>query len=254
MTYNFVDGPVKPKKALVITPTVGSAKIISAISSVNNQTYPNVEHLVVVDGPEYEHKFYSNFAFNEDYLSTFKTHVLPYNTGHGSQGYYGHRIYAAFAHLVDHDYIFFLDDDNWYESNHVESLVKVLEQNDFAYSLRSIYDKDQNYVCDDNCESLGKWPIFFTHEDPQYLIDTSAFAFRREFLIKCSQFWHHGWGGDRNFLYAVKDHCRWDTNGQHTLCYRLDGNPNSVTADFFEQGNEMQFKHYKGKLPWLKTS
>ena len=53
MTYNFVDGPVKPKKALVITPTVGSAKIISAISSVNNQTYSNVEHLVVVDGPEY---------------------------------------------------------------------------------------------------------------------------------------------------------------------------------------------------------
>jgi glycosyltransferase involved in cell wall biosynthesis len=254
MTYNFVDGPVKPKKALVITPTIGSAKVISAIASVKNQTYANVEHLVVVDGPEHEHRFVQNFNYDYDYLDTITRITLPYNTGHGSQGFYGHRIYAAFAHLVDHDYIFFLDDDNWYEPDHVETLVKVLEQNDFAYSLRKIFDADQNYVCDDDCESLGKWPIFFTHDDPQYLIDTSAFAFRREFLIKASQFWHHGWGGDRHFLYAVKDHCVWDTNGKHTLCYRLDGNDNSVKADFFEQGNEIQFKHYKGKLPWLKTS
>ena len=253
MKYNFVTEPVKPKKALVITPTIGSAKVKDAIASVKAQTYENVEHLIVVDGPEFDEKFVENFEV--DYLETINRVVLPYNTGHGSQGYYGHRIYAAFAHLVDHDYIFLLDDDNWYAPDHIETLVKVLEQNDFAYSLRQIYDKDKKYLCDDNCESLGKWPIYFTHDQKEqhYLIDTSSFAFRREFLIKCSQFWHHGWGGDRHFFYAVKDHCIWDTNGKHTLCYRLDGNPNSVNADFFEQGNNEMEKIYGDKFPWIKV-
>lgn len=253
MKYNFSNDPVKPKKALVITPTIGSSKVKDAIASVKAQTYSDVEHLLVVDGPQHEHRFVEAFAYDYDYLDTITRITLPYNTGHGSQGFYGHRIYAAFAHLVDHDYIFFLDDDNWYAPDHIESLVKVLEQNDFAYSLRQIYDKDKNYLCDDNCESLGKWPIFFTHDkEEHFLIDTSAFAFRREFLIQVSQFWHHGWGGDRHFFYSIKDHCKWDTNGKHTLCYRLDGNTNSVTADFFEGGNKAMRSIYGDKFPWIK--
>jgi hypothetical protein len=44
----------------------------------------------------------------------------------------------------------------------------------------------------------------------------------------------------------------WDTNGKHTLRYRLDGNPNSVTADFFEQGNDMMKSSYGDKFPWIK--
>jgi len=38
------------KKALVITPTTGSLELIDAIISVQNQTYTNTEHLIVVDG------------------------------------------------------------------------------------------------------------------------------------------------------------------------------------------------------------
>jgi len=110
-------------------------------------------------------------------------------------------------------------------------------------------------VCDDNCEALGKWPIYMTFDkQPQMLIDTSAFAFNRKFLNKTSHHWHHGWGGDRHYLYnALNYNPKWDCNRKHTLCYRLDGNPNSVTADFFLLGNEQQLKNYNGELPWLKT-
>lgn len=249
MKYNFVTEPAKPKQAVVITPTVGSHKIVDAVNSVAMQTYSNVEHLIVIDGPEFEHKFSSNFAYDHDLLDKIKRVTLPLNTG--ANGFNGQRIYASFPHLVDHDYVFFLDEDNWYAPDHVESLVKVLEQNDFAYSLRSIYDEEKNYLCDDNCESLGKWPIYFTHDDPQYLIDTSSFAFRKEFIQRSCHLWHSGaWGEDRRYLYAVKDHCKWDTNGKHTLSYRLGGNEASVQADFFEKGNELQLKHYNNKLPW----
>jgi glycosyltransferase involved in cell wall biosynthesis len=248
MKYNIV---TEPKTVTVITPTIGSTKLRDAIDSVKAQTYKHINHLVVVDGPDYTQAVYGLLSLKE-LTEEIQSTTSPFNTGGG--GFYGHRIYAAYPHLVNSDYIFFLDEDNWYAPDHVESLVKVLEQNDFAYSLRQIYDENKNYLCDDNCESLGKWPIYFTHgNEESFLIDTSSFAFRRDFLIKVSQFWHHGWGGDRNFFYNVKDHCKWDTNGKHSLCYRLDGNSNSVTADFFEKGNKSMAVIYGDKFPWIKA-
>jgi GT2 family glycosyltransferase len=240
-----------PKTVTVITPTIGSPKVLDAILSVKNQTYGHIDHLIVLDGPEHQKKFINNFAYDDDLLNHITLTTSPFNTG--ANGFNGQRIYAAYPHLINSDYIFFLDEDNWYAPDHVESLVKVLEQNDFAYSLRSIYDENKNFLCEDNCESLGKWPIYFTHEDPQYLIDTSSFAFRKEFIQKTCYLWHSGaWGEDRRYLYAVKDHCKWDTNYKHTLCYRLGGNENSVTEEFFINGNDAQLEYYKNKLPWIK--
>ena len=177
---------------------------------------------------------------------------LPYNTG--ANGFNGQRIYASIPHLVNADYVFFLDEDNWYEPDHVKTLVsKIEEENlDWAYSLRKAYTPDKQYIADDNCESLGKWPIYFTHNDPQYLIDTSTFAFKRQFIKATCHLWHSGaWGEDRRFFYAIKDKSKWNTTGKHTLCYRVDNNPNSVNEEFFIKGNAEQLAHYKGQLPWL---
>jgi glycosyltransferase involved in cell wall biosynthesis len=233
----------------VLTPSIGSPKLADAIQSVSDQTYSKVKHLVVVDGQKYIPDFVS-------VLNTVSAEVeivhLAENTG--ANGFYGHRIYAAFPHLINSDYIFFLDEDNWYEPNHVETLVKVLQNNNaFAHSLRNIYDENKNFLVKDDCESLGKWPIWFTHDQPQYLVDTSSFAFSCEFLIQTSHLWHSGWGGDRRYLAAVKDHCNWNTSGLYTLNYRLDGNPNSVGEDFFIEGNAKQKERYGETLPWTKT-
>jgi GT2 family glycosyltransferase len=239
------------KSVVVITPTIGSKKLQDAALSVQNQTYSNLKHLIVVDGTEYFNNAVENIPFGKD--SDIQILPLPYNTG--ANGFYGHRIYSGIPHLLNADYIFFLDEDNWYEPDHVSSLVEVLDRgNDFAYSLRKIYNPDKSYVADDNCEALGEWPIYFTHNDPQYLIDTSSFAFKREFLEKTCHLWHSGWGGDRRYYYSVLPmNPNFDTNHKHTLCYRLDGNPGSVGADFFIKGNAEQLKHYNGELPWLKT-
>ena len=193
-----------------------------------------------------------------DHQPNIQVIVSPENTGKTGGNFYGHRIYAAYPHLLNSDYILFLDEDNWYEPNHVETLIETIESKnlDFSYSLRKIFSPKKEYVCDDNCESLGKWEIFMSRNSPHgkhYLIDTSSFCFKREFIQKTCHHWHSGWGGDRQYLYAVKDHAKYDTNGKHTLCYRLDGNPNSVTEEFFRVGNKTQNEYYGGKFPWLKT-
>ena len=240
------------KPVTVITPTIGSPKLKDAIESVANQTY-KCKHLIVCDGPEHFDKVYPLAVGG-----AIQFCVTPENTGKvGEQSFYGHRIYAAYPHLINSDYILFLDEDNWYQPDHVASLVETIEsQNlDFAYSLRQIYNTNKEYLCDDNCESLGKWPIFSSRNSPygdQFLIDTSSFCWKREFLQKTCHYWHAGWGGDRQYLYAVKDHSKYHTNGKHTLCYRLDGNPNSVTKEFFDTGNKINNQYYKGEFPWQK--
>jgi len=181
----------------------------------------------------------------------------PYNTG--AKGFYGHRIYAAYPHLVDADYVFFLDEDNWFEPNHVKTLVNNIEEKkyDWAYSLRNIYTKEGEFVVEDNCESIGRWPIFFTQDKEQkdYLVDTSSYAFRREFLIQVCNHWHSGWGGDRRFLKILTQqfkHDNYGTTGQHTLNYRLDDNINKKYGDisFFANGNEQVKQFYNGVYPW----
>jgi glycosyltransferase involved in cell wall biosynthesis len=240
------------KPVTVITPTIGSPKLKDAIESVSKQTY-SCKHLLVVDGEEYNQKVW---AMGVEGIADIVT--TPENTGKTAGNFYGHRIYAAYPHLINSDYILFLDEDNWYEPDHVASLIETIEKKnlDFSYSLRKIYSTDKKYLCDDNCESLGKWPIFMSRSSPhgpQFLIDTSSFCFKREFIQKTCHFWHTGWGGDRHFLYAVKDHAKYDTNGKHSLCYRLDGNPNSVTKEFFIEGNKTQEAYYGGaKYPWVK--
>ena len=237
------------KSVTVLTPTMGNPLVRFAIDSVENQTY-KCNHLLVADGRQAR-----NDLFNLNIKPYGDTVVVtPENTG--ANGFYGHRIYAAYPHLVNSDYILFLDEDNWLEPNHVETLIETIEDNqlDFSYSLRKIYDKQGNYICDDNAESLGGWPIWFTHDNPQYHVDTSSYCFKREFLIQCCHIWHHGWGADRRFFNAVKKASRHATSGKHTLCYRLDGNTGSVTKDFFDEGNQKQLEIYNGVLPWLNVS
>ena len=247
------------KPVTVITPTIGSKKLLDAIMSVATQTY-KCKHLIVIDGPEFVEPVMDIIKITQmmDPQPNIQVNVSPENTGKTGGNFYGHRIYAAYPHLINSDYILFLDEDNWYEPNHVQTLIETIESKnlDFSFSLRKIFNPERTYLLDDNCESLGKWPIFMSRHSPhgpQYLIDTSSFCFKREFIQQTCHFWHHGWGGDRHYLYSIKDHAKYATNGKHTLCYRLDGNPHSVTKEFFETGNKTQQAYYEGKYPWLKT-
>ena len=231
--------------ALVVIPTTGEATLGLAISSVISQSHKNLQCLVVVDGPEFLEK---TLPITNKF-QTVKVMTLPFNTG-GNQ-YYGHRIYAASAFLTNSDYWLALDQDNFFKSDHVESQVYNCEINqlDWSYSLRSIFDKSGNYVLDDNCESLGKWPVHFSNEN--FLVDTSCYCIKREVITKIGGVWHGRWGQDRVFYSTISKYFpKYDTTGLHTLCYRLDGNPMSVNEEFFASGNARMHTRYGEKFPW----
>jgi len=232
-------------KVAVVTPTIGSKYLQQCLSSVENQTYKNMTHYVFVDGDQYNSSVKSvTKDFNVKHIE------LQENVG---KGWYGHRVYASCSFLVNAELICYLDEDNWFEPNHIETLVNRIKEKhlQWAFSLRKIYDKDGNFICDDNCESLGSWPVYF---DPNtHHIDTSCFAVRQSVATKIGHAWYGQWGADRQFFYNLaRNYTQYETTGEYTMCYRLDGNPGSVKKDFFETGNEASMKKYNGDLPWKK--
>ena len=111
--------------------------------------------------------------------------------------------------------------------------------------------KDEKFVCEDNCESLGQWPIYFNPD--AYHIDTSAFMVKIHPARSLSAMWFGQWGADRQFFNGLRQYFpNYSCSKQYSLCYRLDGNPNSVTAEFFEKGNAENAKKYPDGFPWQK--
>ena len=136
--------------ATIITATTGSPYLRKNLESVASQTYGDVQHLVFVDGKEHLYKVEMQLeGINADVI------VLPYPTG--IEQYNGHKMYAAGTYFAKGDYVGYLDEDNWLEPNHIESLMEVADENSFACSLRKIVNSDGKFICNDDCESLGNW-------------------------------------------------------------------------------------------------
>jgi glycosyltransferase involved in cell wall biosynthesis len=230
-------------KVAVVTPTIGATTLSDCLQSVDEQTYDNLTHYVFLDGKEHESKIWHQM----EGATKVKTVRLEENIG---KGWYGHRVYAACGFLVNADVICYLDEDNWLESNHIEKLVDRIKKGaDWAYSLRKIYDKEGNFLCEDNCESLGQWPIYFNPD--AYHIDTSSFMVKADIARNLGMAWYAQWGADRQFFNALKQYFpNFSCSKEYSLCYRLDGNPKSVTADFFEKGNKENAKKYSNGFPW----
>ena len=232
--------------ATVIIPTTGVPEVRQAIESVLNQTYPTTCY-VVGDGEQFNSKVK---VILDDYPQV-KACYLPINVG--AKGFYGHRVYAAFTHLVDTDYVMYLDQDNWLTASHVQTCVNTIERRnlDWCYSLRQVHDKAGNFVCFDDCESLGKWQTYHGMNH----IDTNSYCLKTEIAVKLASAWHGGWGQDRVFLGAVTQHFpKWDCTNEYSVHYRTDGGKGSVTTDFFINGNEVMLKKYDGNYPWRQKT
>ena len=229
-------------KVAVVIPTIGAQHLEQCIDSVLNQTHKDIVIYLFKDGLDVK---IPSFVNN---IPNIKQIRLDENVG---KGWYGHRVYAACSFLVNADVICYLDEDNFYEPEHIQTLVETISKgNSWAYSLRNIVDKNGEFICTDDCESLGKWPVYFNNQ--VFHIDTSCFAVRRDVAVHIGHSWYGQWGADRQFFGAIKKHYpKFDCTNTYTVNYRLDGNENSVTKDFFEQGNKETRAKYGDKYPWL---
>lgn len=247
-------------KVTVITATVGNPRLRDCLVSVANQTHQDIEHLVFVDGPERLQAAHAQIdaAKDVDYVDvdrTLKLVELPYAVG--TNRWNGHRMYAAGAFFADGDYLMWLDDDNTLEPDHVESLLEVVRggKNDWAFSFRNIVDKDGNFLCRDDCESLGKWASVLNPKD--FFIDVNCYLVPTKLAIQLGPAWYRKFREpgqpevDRVLSTVLMNNgLKFDTTYRYTVNYTVGNTTNSVQKEFFDRGNAEMRRRYPDGLPW----
>ena len=115
----------------VITRTQNRADFLrKAIRSVAGQTYPNIELIVVNDGGEEFSKLVQEEALGS--IRTFTYQHIEQQTGRS------HAANIGLNHCTG-DNIIFLDDDDWFLPEHIESLVHCLQDNtDFIAAYNNV--------------------------------------------------------------------------------------------------------------------
>jgi hypothetical protein len=164
-------------------------------------------------------------------------------------------MYGAGFYFCKGDYVCFLDDDNWFDDDHIESIVKNLDYETWGYSRRKIMDSDGKFICNDDCESLGEYPSIINEND--YFVDQNCYMFPKMLGLRISPFFYRKFREpneielDRLLVLImrqnkVKVYC----NNKYSVNYRAGNTTNSVQADFFIQGNAAMLRRYNNKLPW----
>lgn len=156
-------------KIAVITPyhDIESPYFTQCLESIKNQTYQDVIHITIGDG--------CNQASLANAGNTHNIH-LPKNLN--DYGDSPRSIGVIYAFSLGVDAVVFLDSDNWYEPNHIETMVNecIASNSDVVTSLRYLNHlngsvmgvcPDSNGIgfCDTNCllvtkaiaEEAGVW-------------------------------------------------------------------------------------------------
>jgi hypothetical protein len=247
--------------SVVITPTTGIPELAKAMESTNSQP---CEHWIVIDGAEHAQKV-SDILAAGDYVNK-KIILLPDNTGRpkefwgelpesryknreADRWFNGHRIYASMPFLINKPYVLFLDEDNWFEPDHIDSMLEMMDYRnlDWVYCLRKLVDEDGVFVDYDNCDSLG---VFANHMNVNF-VDMNCYMFKTEFLTKVCQHLHIGHRADKIlFRQAFANTSPYETigcTGKYTVNYRIS---RKDQAKWFKEGNEFMSKLYNGNFPW----
>lgn len=239
----------------IVTPTTGTKYLRQNIESVQKQTYQQIQHLIFIDGKDHLNKVSDIIKSIPNLKNNIDIIPLPYSVG--KDRFNGHRMYGSSPFFAKGQFISFLDEDNWLEEDHVESLIKTVEGKSWAFSMRKIVDSEGNFVCNDDCESLGKYPSILHEED--YFVDVNCFFLSRDIALQTSNIWYRkarepGVPEVDRFLTAVlrNNNLTYECSNRYSVNYRAGNTDLSVTKEFFVNGNEKMLNKYEGNLPWRK--
>ena len=235
------------KTAAVITVTNGKRpkELAHCIASVKAQSY-SVTHYLLCD------QDFNKFA---ELKRLYPDVLLCYwDAQIGGDGYLGQRWCAAAPHMINEDVTFFCNDDDWFDIDHVSSIMARIEEGyDWAYSFRKICDLKGDFLLYDHCEALGEASPVWINAN-HHFVDFCMWGMKTDCLKKiCSVVSQPGADYDRHF-YAIAKQVfpKFAATLKHTFNFRLGGNC-GVQKEFFEAGNAEMLKRHNGVLPWVSN-
>jgi glycosyltransferase involved in cell wall biosynthesis len=171
----------RKEKILVVMPSYHPRMewLERSVESVMYQTYDNFECMIVKDGCKHADNNFScleceNCRASSSFLKSisdkrFSFYRLPSNMGAAG---WGPRNFAILN--SSHELICYLDDDNWYESVHLEKLYAAISDrdSDMAYTGTRIWSRDMQVVSE----------RVHPYAPKQGHIDTSEIMHRRKLI------------------------------------------------------------------------
>lgn len=214
----------------VIVPTVGTELLARCLESLTRQTRP-CRVLVVVDGPQNEAKARASLPSQTE----FSVLVLPWNVG--GDATLGHRMYGAMPFFCKTKYVAFLDEDNWFDPSHIETMESLCDAHalDWSFSLRKVWC-DGQLACVDNCESIGNLRKCFDRDE--HLVDTSCYLVRTEVAVRVGSTWIHPHADRPVTKYLMQNFPRHACTMRATMNYDFQrDNRRGQKLEYFAVGN-----------------
>ena len=208
----------------VITRTHGEkiGPLSEAIASVLNQSYKNIEHLVVEDRTDFAGPLVA--AAQQSYNRKIDYYVSD-GSGRSRAGNYG-------LERARGDYIMFLDNDDLLFSDHVETLARELSHKQSAIAAYTLaWEVKTQYADDGTYKELSH----FAHASHQHEFDVDRLLNINFIPIQCIMFRRSAYdrlGGFNEALDLLEDWNLWARYAQHgnfsfvrklTSLYRIPG-------------------------------
>jgi len=157
----------KPFHVAVVMPTVGRPSLRDAVQSVYEQAFPGrIQLLIGVDAPlgsfdEHE-KLFAAAPPNVTVCFFYPGYSTSVRHGGLHPARDGGVLRAILTYMANARHVAYLDDDNWWNPLHLQSLIVAIDGKDWAYSDRWFVHQDtRQVICADDWESTGPGRGFF---------------------------------------------------------------------------------------------
>ena len=199
----------QPFHVAVIMPTVGRASLRAAVQSVYDQEFPGrIQLLIGVDAP------LGSFDEHEKLFAVAPAHVTVcfyypgYSTSVRHGGLHPARdggvLRAVLTYMANARHVAYLDDDNWWNPIHLQSLLVSIEGKEWAYSDRwFVHQETRQVICADDWASVGPDRGFCTDADGAGgWVDTNCLMFDKLACESAIRWWTIPLPGDTKAMSA----------------------------------------------------
>ncbi len=162
ITYSNRSDVQQPFEAAVIMPSTLRETIFKALESVFAQTDIGPVQILIGIDIDPENNIDSLCSFLESAPDNIAISLINpgYSTSqrHGGmhKAFDGGALRTILSFLANSPFLAYLDDDNWWEKNHLSSLISVIKNKPWAFSHRNyVHQESQKILGRDVIESVG---------------------------------------------------------------------------------------------------
>jgi hypothetical protein len=220
-----------PFDVAVVIPTVLRATLTRAVESVYRQRFSGtIQILLGIDHMRGDVSVLGEIERDCPAHCVLSVLDLGYSTSTWHGGLHpvscGGALRTILSYAANSRRIAYLDDDNWWGEDHLQTLGEALHQRDWAYSLRWYVDqKTGTPLCIDEWESVGPNAGIFKDRFGGF-VDTNCLMIDKLACEPVLRWWSlplrgepHGYGEDRNVFHYLKQHHKWGSTGRATSYY-----------------------------------